>query len=74
MKEAGCFGGVGRQGSDGYGHRGRAMEKKNHGWRKRLQVPFWLVLMMTGFLLEFLVELPFAVMCTIERCFRRKPL
>jgi len=40
---------------------------------KFLRTPSLIVLITIGFLLEFLVELPFAVLCMLERCFGRKP-
>ncbi|HHP7234922.1 MAG TPA: hypothetical protein ACFCUC_09860 [Desulfobacterales bacterium] len=50
------------------------MDAQNSHFERVLKVPSLLVLMMAGFVLEFLIELPFAVMCLIERRFGRRSM
>jgi hypothetical protein len=37
-----------------------------------IKLPFLLILITVGFLMEFVIELPFLVMCTLERIFSQK--
>ena len=37
-----------------------------------LELPFILILIVFGFLMEFLIEAPFIVMCTLDRFFSQR--
>jgi len=37
-----------------------------------IKLPFILILITFGFLMEFVIELPFLVMCTLERLFNQR--
>lgn len=57
------------------------MESSNHnrGMKEKakeylLELPCIYLLIVVGFLMEFLIQLPFAVMCTLDRVFSRRKI